>query len=128
MNVLVTTSKSILKVNLLTKEISYFHQGKGLYYGIAYSDKEIFVAARNQGVCDDQQRAKESGEILVFDFLGNLTRSIIPQDFCLRDLHQIIFYKEILFTTCSYNNMIAIYRNNKWEKWYPNPEIKHDIN
>lgn len=128
MNVLVTTSKSVLKVNILTQEISSFHQGKGLYYGIAYSDKEIFIAARNQGVCSSQERAKEKGEILVFDFSCNLINSISPKNFNLRDLHQIIFYKDTLFATSTYDNMIAIYKHKQWYKWYPNPSIEHDLN
>ncbi|WGV23862.1 hypothetical protein [Halotia branconii] len=128
MNVLVTTSKSVLKVDILTKKKSSFHQGKGLYYGIAYSNKKIFIAARNQGVCSDQERAKEKGEILVFNFSGDLINSIAPKDFSLRDLHQIIFYKEILLATCSYENLIAIYQNNQWYKWYPNSEINYDLN
>ncbi|MBH8565110.1 hypothetical protein I8748_23495 [Nostoc sp. CENA67] len=128
MNVLVTTSKSVLKVNILTKKYSCFHQGKGLYYGIAYSQKNIFIAARNQGVCSHEERAKEKGEILVFDFSGNLINSFLPEEFGLRDLHQIIYYKEILFATCSYENMIAIYKDNQWYKWYPKPEIVDDFN
>lgn len=132
MILLVTTSKSFMAVNSETGNKCVIDSGKGLYYGITFSDEAIFVAARNQSNCFNylDERGDESGSILVFDYHLKLIDTI-KAPFLLRDLHQIYLFDNKLWLTCSFDNMVAVYDFSKWERWYPSGKIEDlgkDIN
>lgn len=126
--ILVTTSQSILLIDLNTKEIKSLHQGFGLYYGVTTDGSNIYIAARNRGVSSNIPQEEESGTILVFDKYFKHINSLHPDDFELKDLHQIKYHDGKLYATCTHDNMIAIYENKKWRKWYPNEHKDKDIN
>lgn len=121
MIILATTTKSLLAIDIVN-EVSYtLHQGKGLYYGIAFNENHIFVGARNNNnneATTEEDRQQETGSILVFDHDLNLTDEIISP-FAMRDIHQVYYLDGKLFIACSFDNMVAIYDFQKWEKWYP---------
>lgn len=115
---LITTSYSFLKMDLKTFTISPIHRGSGLYYGITSSSDYYYVAARRRMVSSEIPIEEERGVILLFDkrlrFITELSSS-----FPLRDMHEIKWYKNKLWITCSYDNMIAIFDGRNWSKWYP---------
>lgn len=117
---LVTTSKSILLVDTAARDVIPVHRGQGLYYGIAYSDEYIFVAARRRMVSSDVPREEERGAILVFDKTMRLLGEA-NAPFPLRDMHEILWHEGLLWVTCSFDNMIAIldFKNETWDRWYP---------
>lgn len=124
---LVTTSKSLLYVDVNTQQVTQVHTGKGLYYGIT-SDKDfIYAGARNRLVSSEIDPAKEEGVILKFDHSLHLLEELKPA-FPLRDIHQIKIIDKLLYITCSFDNMIAIYDGKEWKKWYPNQHQNEDIN
>ncbi len=132
MQLLVTTSKSFLAIDSETAKEKIIHTGKGLYFGIALADDCIFVGARNSDDCFDYlgRQSSERGEILVFDYQLQLQK-IIQAPFALRDIHQILWFDNKLWVTCSLDNLVAIYDRNSWEKWYPSEDISargEDIN
>ena len=118
MVLLITTSRSFLKLDLLNSCILNIHQGKGLYYGIAKSPENYFVAARNRMVSSNVCRTEERGEILIFDLQFNEIGSLSPP-FPLRDMHEMAWYKGKLWVTCPYDNLIAIWDGYTWERWFP---------
>jgi len=120
MIILVTTSQSLLTVDIESGETAVAHRGQGLYYGIAYSNDEIFVAARGRPVSPKEERATEAGSILVFDYALNLKRTLRPT-FALRDMHQIVYYDGCLWVTCAYDDRVAIYDGDAWRGWHPAP-------
>ena len=117
-DLLVTTSFSFLIVSLESGVSRVIHHGQGLYYGITRSDPYIYVAARKRLVSSAIPFAHERGEILVFN--RNLTQvHTIVAPFPLRDMHQILWHDNKLWITCCYDNMVAIYDGQGWQRWFP---------
>ncbi len=117
---LVTTSHSILKLEPDTGEVEPIHHGSGLYYGIATDGENYFVAARGRLVSSTVSPEEERGSVLVFDRSLRQTGEIFAP-FPLRDMHEILWHAGNLWITCSYDNMLAVYRpaSGEWERWYP---------
>jgi len=118
MQLLLTTSHSFLLLNTINGELHLLHRGRGLYYGIARHGDKLYVAARNRLVSSNVAQKDEHGEILIFD------RALQPcgtldAPFPLRDLHEIAWHDGKLWVTCSFDNMIAIFDGEHWERWYP---------
>lgn len=124
MNLLITTSYSVLELNTKNGCYRRIHQGKGLYYGIAVTEDKIFVAARNRMVSSDKPTEDERGEILVFGPKLKLEGRVKPI-FPLRDMHQIAWHEGKLWVICSYDNLIAIWDGREWEQWFPLGETQN---
>ena len=125
---LVTTSKSVLLLNLHTNKITPLHQGSGLYYGVTTDGTYTYVACRKRAVSSITPKNEESGEILVFDKYFKHIDTLYPKHFKLKDLHQIKYHDQKLYATCTNDNMIAIYEDKNWKKWYPTTQKDKDIN
>jgi hypothetical protein len=120
--IIITTTQYVFA--LRGDSIHIVHEGKGVYYGIACSENELYVGCRNEimGPVDASARETERGSILVFEQQSlSLIREIKPDQFSLRDIHGMLYVDRKLFVTCSFDNMIAIYdfASNCWSKWYP---------
>ena len=113
--IIVTTSKAILSIDCDTLEQTVLHQGCGVYFGIAYNDDKLYVAARK----DNSDSTNTAGEILVFDKQIMLVDEIKPSHFDLLDLHQIIFWRGKLLCTVTGDDCIAIYDGESWDRWWP---------
>jgi hypothetical protein len=118
MHVLLTTSQSLLLLDTDSGRARRLDAGRGLYYGIAQHADRIYVAARKRLVSSDVEQAQERGEILMFD------RALRPcgslrAPFALRDLHEIAWHGGKLWATGSYDNMIAVFDGQRWERWFP---------
>ena len=118
MKLLITTSFSLLELNTKNGKIRRVLHGDGLYYGLARTDKSIYVAARKRMVSSDVPVENERGEILVFDLKLEL-KERLQAPFPLRDLHQIAYHDGKLWATCSYDNMVAIWDGKEWRQWFP---------
>jgi hypothetical protein len=116
---LVTTSNSLLQVNLSTGQVNPLHRGAGLYYGMAITPSHLLVGARQRLVSATQPQEQEQGAILVFNHsLQHIDTWHAP--FPLRDIHEIAFHQGTLFVTCSYDNMVALrHPGGQWQQWYP---------
>lgn len=119
MKVVVSTSHSILCVDLKTGVFFPLHRGCGLYYGITTNNSMFMVGARNRLVSSCESPDHEQGEILVFDKNFEILSSVKPDSFLLRDIHDISWSDDCLWVTCSYDNMIAIWNGSDWKQWYP---------
>ncbi len=115
---LLTTSQSFLLIDTESGAAQVLDHGRGLYYGIARSGEHIYVAARNRLVSSDVPQDQERGEILMFDRALRPCGSL-QAPFPLRDLHEIAWHEGKLYATCSFDNLIAVYDGQRWEKWYP---------
>ncbi|MEP7060757.1 MAG: hypothetical protein ABI881_00020 [Betaproteobacteria bacterium] len=118
MKVLATTSQSILLVDCVTGHASVLHRGAGLYYGIARIGSMFAVAARRRLVSSPIPRIDERGCILLFDRHFRL-QSTLEAAFPLRDIHQIAWFDDRLWVTCSFDDLIAKYDGAGWEQWIP---------
>jgi hypothetical protein len=126
MQVLATTSQSVLLVDCFTGDASVLHRGAGLYYGIARIDSMRAVAARRRLVSSSVPRDDERGCILLFDECLR-QHDTIEAPFPLRDIHEIAWFDERLWVTCSFDDMIAIFDGTRWERWTPEvPERDSD--
>lgn len=126
-NILVSTSRSFMAINLDNGAYEIIDRGNGLYYGITYSDNQIYVAARRGEVGSEKERELEDGEIIVYDFNKQLLQRLKPS-FSLRDMHQIQFYNFWLWICCTFDNKLAVYDGTTWHEWFPNPNINYDYN
>jgi hypothetical protein len=118
MDLLLTTSQSLLLLDTDSGLATRLDSGRGLYYGLAREGDHLYVAARNRLVSSDVPPADERGEILIFD------RHLQPcgslrAPFPLRDLHEIAWHGGKLWATASHDNLIAVYDGSGWEQWYP---------
>lgn len=117
-SLLITTSFSLLRLDANTGSVSCLHRGDGLYYGITRSPDHVYVAARRRLVSSKRTTDQEQGVILVFDkTLRHINTLMAP--FALRDIHEIKWHKGLLWITCSFDNMVAVFDGKKWDKWYP---------
>lgn len=119
MKLVVTTSCSVLCVDLHTGEYAPLHRGSGLYYGVTTNGAEIMVGARSRMVSSEELSANEQGAIICFDRKFVPSSRIQPRDFHLRDIHDVAWNDGFLWVTCSYDNMIAIWDGSCWDQWYP---------
>ena len=127
---LVSTSRSLLALDLGTGEAKEIHTGKGLYFGITYSNELIFVGARNNYDCfeylDNIQHF--SGSVLVFnynlDLVGEINMPTMTTVATLRDLHQILFLDDKLWLICALDNMVMINDFDGWDYWFPSDNKK----
>ncbi len=118
MKLLATTSRSFLRLDWREKAATAIHSGDGLYYGIAVAPERIFVAARRRMVSSDVSPEGEAGVIHVFDHALDHVDVLAPP-FPLRDMHEIAYDAGLLWVTCSFDDMIAIWDGGDWSKWYP---------
>jgi len=124
---LVTTSKSVLLIDTATNRVKKIDEHRGLYYGITTDKEYIYIGARKRMLSSNIKMDNENGVILKFNKrLEHIDTLEAP--FPLRDIHQIKFIDKQLYITCSYDNLIVIYDNNKWSKWFPLGEIGNDKN
>jgi hypothetical protein len=115
---LVTTSRSILHVDVATRAVSAVDRGAGLYYGVAEYAGQFYIAARRRMVSSDVPAGDERGEIVVLNrTLSKIDTLSAP--FPLRDMHEIAWHKAKLWVTCAFDNMIAIFDGHNWQRWYP---------
>lgn len=123
--VLVTTSFSLLLVDLNTGEIKPIHRGLGLYYGIATDNfSRYWIAARRRMVSSNCSSEIQSGVILEFDSNLRFIKEI-PAPFPLQDMHQIAWRNGTLWITNTRNNCISLFHDGVWDNWYP---LIDDIN
>jgi len=104
-------------------------EGQGLYYGIA-PDRHgsCWLAARCSKVSDALPTEAEQGQLVrlsdpaatVPADAGNDLQSLTPPR-ALRDLHDIAFYKNALWSVCSYDDAVSIYSFSQraWTWWQP---------
>lgn len=124
---LITTTNHVLALD--EHECFYrIHSGKGLYYGLARDERNVYVVCRGTtiGPAEAATRARENGSVLVFDaHTLALTGELRPPDFPLRDAHGAASIDGKLFIACSYDNLIAILDlgTGRWEKWYPAADV-----
>lgn len=118
-HVLVTTSHALLVVDIESGSIHTLHRGAGLYYGITASTRHLMVAARQRMVSSQQPQHLERGLILLFDHdLRPCGQWNAPLP--LRDLHEIAFYRDTLWISCSFDNAIVLrHPDGRWERWHP---------
>lgn len=116
---LITTNQGFICVDEEMQRAYLIDGGKGTYYGITYSENNIYVAARRISYVTGKDNMEEQeGVILVFDYALNLIDELYAP-FKLRDLHQLYYFNKALWIVCTYDCMIATYRDGKWEQWYP---------
>lgn len=118
MDLLVTTSQSLLLLDTDSGHAVRLDSGHGLYYGLARHGDHLYVAARNRLVSSTVAPAQERGEILIFDRALRLCGAL-QAPFPLRDLHEIAWHDGKLWATASHDDMVAIYDGQRWEQWYP---------
>lgn len=119
MTFLVSTTKKLIIIDDNLENAYSIDSNHGVYYGISFSEKCIYVAGRRSpyGI-DLEGRVKQKGIILCYDFNFNLV-DILEPAFPLRDIHQLCWYDNKLWVCNTHDNMIAIYDEKNWNQWYP---------
>lgn len=119
MNLIATTSRSVILIDTDSRYSKIIHRCFGLYYGIALSEHGVYVASRGRQFSSGLDRASERGSLIHFNFETTEITSIYAP-FSLRDLHGITLIDGNLFICCSLDEMIAIYSpDGTWSTWHP---------
>ena len=106
---LIATSRGFICIDENNSCAYLIDNTNGTYYGITYSEENIFVAARRVSYAKGKGRPEEqAGVILVYNYNLELVDELLPA-FPLRDLHQIYFFDNKLWVVCTYDSTVAIY-------------------
>src|SRR5690606_37473057 len=107
MVLLVSTTQALYALDPDTRDLFEIDRGRGVYYGIAYTDDRVFVAARKWPYgAYPFETAQQRGVIIEFDAALREVRELAPP-FPLRDLHQIHHAHGRLWACCCYDDLIA---------------------
>lgn len=117
MQILFSTSYSVIALNTLTSEAFAIERGSGLYYGLTKYEESFILAARRRLVSSSIPRSEERGCLVRVPFRG--PKEIIEAPFPLRDVHALAAIGDELLLTCSLDEKIAIYRHGAWSQWHP---------
>src|SRR4051794_16362363 len=103
---LVSTTHHLLALDTRIRKVFIVHSGRGLYYGLGFSNDRIWVGCRNsiRSPGSELAREHERGSILS---LGSETlecRDVLEAPFPLRDIHGLCCSDDHLFVTCSFDN------------------------
>jgi hypothetical protein len=121
---LVSTSHHILLLDPSRKTAYTVHSGKGLYYGLCVHRGRVIAGCRHRLPSrDEAERAEERGSLLVFDERLDVKEEVQPP-FPLRDLHGMTSFDDIVWVTCSFDDLVAIFdpATGTWRKWYPSAD------
>lgn len=113
-----TTTQGFWIVEENNKKAWRIDCGKGVYYGLSWSDDYIFVAARQARYGGD--RMQQRNIILCFDRYLRFVENISPPS-AIRDVHQIIFHGGKLYVISTFDDKIHILdvASRKWDIWAP---------
>ncbi len=106
MQVLVTTSRSVLLLDTDSGTWRPIHRGMGRYYGICRHRDAIWVAARRRGMNDGGGPGDDRGGLLRISPHG--APELRDYGVALLDLHGIASVDGAIWCTCSYDNAIAV--------------------
>lgn len=122
--VLVGTSRSLLKVDLETEEVTVVDDRHGLYYGITWDSESVYVASRWYPPFMPTANI-ERPRLLRFDQHLKLTsRDKFPAK--AGGLHQIIYHDDHLYCSCSRQDYYLVRdANSEWSIWYPSDKREH---
>jgi len=115
MKIVIATSWTIQEVDFDNPSTTQVvHADSGVYFGIDKHCGKYYFGMRND------TNGKGSGTILVCDENLKVIEELVPS-FNLPDIHQIRFFNDRLFITCTLGDRILIYDPDQknWEWWNP---------
>jgi hypothetical protein len=92
--------------------------GRGTYYGLCRLNGSLCVGARGRLSSHAAPVGASNNQLLLFDASLRLSGSLRPP-FPIRELHQILEIDGKLWATCTFDNFVAIFDGEGWERWYP---------
>ncbi|GAA5142031.1 YncE family protein [Thalassotalea piscium] len=124
---IVTTSHSVIFLNIENNISITIHSGSGLYYGVAKLQQHYYVACRNN--IDSYHSETEKCELIILDDSLKEVGRISP-DFDFGDVHGIVAIDNEIWCTSTADNSIVIWNSDTkvWRKWYPVAERGKDYN
>jgi len=121
---LVSTSHHILLLDPSRETAYRVHSGKGLYYGLCMHRGRVIAGCRHRLPSRDEgERMEERGSLLLFDERLAVEEEVQPP-FPLRDLHGMASFYDMVWVTCSFDDLVAIFdpATRTWRKWYPSAD------
>lgn len=117
-HLLVTTTRAAWLVDLDARRARIIDQGRGVYYGITFTQDRVFIACRQAEVGAD--RESQNNAILCLDN-GLRPVEILHADPPLRDVHQIVCRGDTLLACSTYDDAVLrfSFSGRTWSAWYP---------
>lgn len=117
-HLLVTTTHAAWILDLESGLARLLDQGRGVYYGISFSDDRLFIACRRAPVGADRDR--QANVILCFDRAlqpAGVLQGPVP----IRDVHQVLYAAGTLFICSTYDDAVLCYEpgTGRWQVWHP---------
>jgi hypothetical protein len=124
---IISTTHSVILLDVEKNISKRVHVGSGLYYGITKLKEHYYIACRNN--LNSYDSAKENCEIVIIDKFLQETSRISPP-FLFGDVHGIAAIGNEIWCTSTSDNSVVIWNSEKdsWRKWYPVSEFGSDIN
>ncbi len=119
---LVATSKYLFLIDLNNGAREIINDKYGLFYGITWDQNFIYVAVRWYPPLVPTSHI-ERPRLLVFDYnfkLQDCQKSEVEAG----GLHQITYYDNKLYCSCSRDDSFIVGENNEWRIWYPSKNIE----
>lgn len=115
---LVTTTRAVWVLDLASGLARLVDEGRGVYYGISFSDDRLFVACRRAAVGADRDR--QANVVLCFDKALRPAGVLVPP-MPIRDVHQILYAAGTLFICSTYDDTVIRHEpaTGRWEAWQP---------
>ena len=115
---LVTTTRAAWLLDVTSGLARLLDEGRGVYYGISFSDDQIFIACRQAAVGADRDR--QANIILCFDASLQPT-GVLQPPMPIRDVHQILYRAGTLFICSTYDDAVIRYEpaSGRWTRWHP---------
>lgn len=122
MQLLVTTSKSLLVLDSMSGEANVVKGAGDLSFGwIALAPEVFYVGVRQATLTDEPGAPPSEGWIHVYDYALQQVGTL-RAPFPLRDMHQLHYHDGNLYVICTADNFVATYDGATWAKWYPLPQ------
>lgn len=114
-----TTTQAFWIIDQDTGEAWQIDCGKGVYYGLTFTTKRLYVACRQAAY--GAERAVQENIVLVYDTELKLERVLVPKLSPIRDVHQIFASGDKLFVVSTFDDCILEYDmvNERWSQWFP---------
>jgi hypothetical protein len=115
---LVSTSSAVWLLDPVSGRARQIDSGRGVYYGISFSETHLYVACRMAPVGGD--RETQNNVILCLDADLKVER-ILSCPSPIRDVHQILYYDGALNVISTYDDAVHRYdaAADKWTVWKP---------
>lgn len=116
MKALVSTSFSVIAVDMETSAAFAIERGNGPYFGIGRTDRGLVFGAGRRLGSPENPMSEEDGCLL---FYHDGKSYLVEPQIALRGLHGLAVIDRSVCIICTLNDKIVVYSDSAWSEWLP---------